>query len=193
MADYSNYSDKRLSSLLATGDKRAFTTIYDRYWHPLWVFAVKSLRKEEDAKDLVQDVFSIIWEKHTNIRIHTSLKAFLYKTTLHALIKRLEKVKHTRLFHDRLQLHIAQDNALLDSPIEQRIAEAELIARFEEVVAGMPPKMKTAFMASRSEEMSYQEIADQMGISRESVRTHIKHALKTLRKQLNSMLLPFFM
>lgn len=192
MASYNDYSDEQLSSMLEAGNKLAFTTIYNRYWHPLWVFAVKSLRTEEDAKDLVQDVFSTIWEKHTNIRIHTSLKAFLYKTMLHLLIKQVKKTKNAQRFYEQLQAHFDQYSDWQQSPTEQHLAETELIARFEEVVAGMPPKMKAAFMASRSEELNYQEIANQMGISRESVRTHIKHALKLLRKQLNSIVATFF-
>jgi len=192
VSDYGKYTDERLAALLQQGDKEAFTAIYERYWKPLWAFAANAMHTEEDARDLVQEVFGAIWEKHAGIHIHTSLKAFLYKTTLRKAIQQVDKARNANAFREGLQRQLESRDAHAGSPTERRLAEQELVERFERIVADMPPKMQEAFTASRLEEKSYQEIADGMGISRESVKTHIKHALKTLRKGLNTLFLTIF-
>jgi DNA-directed RNA polymerase specialized sigma24 family protein len=61
MGAYYPLSDNELIQLLKESDHRAYTEIYNRYFYLLYVHACKKLRDEEQAKDVVQDVFATLW------------------------------------------------------------------------------------------------------------------------------------
>ncbi len=71
------HTDETLLSLVADGDKDAFTMLYRRYWESLFTSAARALRSKTDAADLVQDIFLSIWNRRNDLRITGSLAAYL--------------------------------------------------------------------------------------------------------------------
>ena len=78
MAVDSRLPDIELSGLVRSGDQDAFIEIYERYWTVLYLHARKILRNEEEAEDVVQDLFSELWLKRESFTIRTTLSAYLY-------------------------------------------------------------------------------------------------------------------
>ena len=79
MADYSTLTDQELIFLLKQREELAFTEIYRRHWHVLYLHAWKMLNDKDEAKDMVQDLYFAFWEKSGALDIKTNLKGYLYR------------------------------------------------------------------------------------------------------------------
>ncbi len=188
----SRQTDEQLfTQLKDEGSTRAYTMLYNRYWGPLWNFARNAIREEDDAKDLVQEVFAALWEKREQIHIHTSFKSFLYKAVLNKTISMARLAKKAGAFFSIAGEELEAASRAGTNTTEEKLYEAELIAYFEQTLRRMPDRMREAFEASRFEELTYAEIGEKMNISSESVKSHIKSALKTLRKGLTTIVVLF--
>src|SRR5690606_16361527 len=86
MAILSKYSDEQLFARLKTGDHAAFTEIYERYWGVLFIQAFKIIKNEEKAMDVVQDIFTVLWENAGDSDIQLSLKAYLYTSVRNRML-----------------------------------------------------------------------------------------------------------
>ena len=79
MAGYGALSENSLISLVKENDEAAFKEIYERYSALLYVFAFKKLKNEDEAKDIVQEIFIALWDKRTDLNFHTSLSSYLFR------------------------------------------------------------------------------------------------------------------
>ncbi|MES2619254.1 MAG: RNA polymerase sigma-70 factor [Bacteroidota bacterium] len=183
-----NSSDHELLSLLNKGDRNAFAEIYERYWSLLLRHAIGMLNDEDDAQDVVQDIFQLLWEKRTELTIHTSLSSFLYTSTRHRILDRFKHHKVADRFLSTLQSEIEAATSSTDDTIEEK----EFVKKFEEGLKQLPPKMRQVFELSRIHEYSYREIAKELDLSENTVKKQISNALKIMRKGLNRGLFFFF-
>ena len=86
MAYHSAYTDHELFALLQNDDSAAYQAIYDRHWQPLYRHARKMLQNDEEARDVVQDIFVALWDKRYNLELTTSLSAYLYASTRNKIL-----------------------------------------------------------------------------------------------------------
>ncbi|WP_291723239.1 RNA polymerase sigma-70 factor [Bernardetia sp.] len=150
----------------------------------------RMVKDEAIAEDIVQDVFFNFWKKKDQLNITTSVAAYLKRSAANAGIDYLRKKRPT------------SDNALdIDEPIYQHLAvdtnqsdenirTEELSNHIETALEALPPRCKEVFMLNRFEDMSYQEVADTLGISIKTVENQMGKALKILRVELKDYL-PF--
>jgi RNA polymerase sigma-70 factor (family 1) len=181
MNEYGSLSDVQLSGLLKSGDHAAFAEIYERYWDFLYGHALKMLRDEAEAQDLVQDLFISLWSKAAQMELNTNLPGYLYISVRHKVLNVIRKRKHDDKFIDLLSSFIERNN---DHILEQ-IDEKELMAGIEKEIRNLPSKMKQVFEYSRKEHLSHKEIATQLGISDKTVKKQIGNAIKIIRLRLN--------
>src|SRR5690606_11011378 len=78
MLSYSELADQVLFDLIKSDDKAAFKLVYDRYFDVLYIHAYKRLKDKEEAKDIVQEIFVILWDKRQQITLRINLLAYLY-------------------------------------------------------------------------------------------------------------------
>src|SRR6476660_10287379 len=86
MTSYRSYSDSELFDFVKSGDQRAFAEIHDRHWEVMYRHALKMLGEEDDAKDVVQELFANLWVKGKDIVISTSLSGYLYVSVRNRII-----------------------------------------------------------------------------------------------------------
>lgn len=86
-----NNTDDRLAVLLQNGDESAYTEIYKRYAPALTAFAESKLYSLEDARDVIQDLFTDLWKARRNTQINGSLKSYLYAATRYRIISKIRK------------------------------------------------------------------------------------------------------
>lgn len=91
--DYATYHDDKLLSLLIDRDNRAFSEIYSRYWPLLYKHARRMLKEEDESEDVVQEVFTKLWQKAPQLPSDTSIGAYLYVSTRNAILNFLVKIK----------------------------------------------------------------------------------------------------
>ncbi|MCD0487798.1 RNA polymerase sigma-70 factor [Pedobacter sp. MC2016-14] len=179
MQNQSEEDDNRLLKAIANDDEKSFARLYAIYWQPLYLTAAKVLRSQEEAEDVVQDVFLSFWNRRKEVKISTSLKAYLMTSVKYKSIHYIEK-NITR----RDYLELLTDVLTASSPAvaETNIYVKELQALIDKTLKNMPAKMHKVYTLSRDEHLTHKEIADQLGISTETVKKHIQHALQQLRE-----------
>ncbi|PYF74178.1 RNA polymerase sigma factor [Pedobacter nutrimenti] len=188
MITYSKFSDTELTESLRLGDAMAFTEIYERFFGVLYQHALHRLKDEAAAKDVVQGLFETLWFKRNEILLKTSLTNYLYTAVRNRALKVIAHQNVTAAYAEKQISFVRPDEGLTD----HRIRERQLAAIIEKEVQSLPPKMKEVFELSRKNNYTHKEIAAQLGITEQSVRSHVKNALKILRVKLGFVLY-FFM
>ena len=177
MAAYSTFSDQELLAMVKEGDKSAFTEIYDRYAPKIYYQVNQLLRDSESAKDVVQELFITVWNKANNIKENNNLAGYLYIAAQNSALKFLRK---GRLQIDYLDsLTELADNFSTDDGNEYDVELLHSLIKKE--IDGLPDKMKVIFEMSRRDDLSYKDIAAELGIAENTVRKQVSNALKIIR------------
>lgn len=169
-------SDEELLSLAKSGDAEAFTTLYNRYWKRLFVYAFKIFNDTQKCEDIVQEVFIKLWSNLGKTQI-LRLEYYLFKAVKYQISNAIRDLKW-EVAHDQLLQEIPQAVAA-DTDLEVK----ELNQHLEASIDALPERCRMVFLLSRRDALSNQEIADKLGISIRTVETHIYNALQDLRKK----------
>ncbi|HWW39878.1 RNA polymerase sigma-70 factor [Pedobacter sp.] len=180
MDTYSKFSDAALADLLKSGDRVAFTEIYNRYKGLLYIHAFKILKDREEAKDVVQQFFSVLWTKHEELTFKVNLSQYMYTSIRNLIFRYISRKKIESTYITSIQIFF--DEGVCET--DHLIREHELRFIIEREIANLPPKMREIFEMSRKVNLSHKEIADQLSISEQTVSKQITNALKILRTKL---------
>lgn len=187
MKRYSTLDDQQLLVLLQDGDHAAFTEIYQRYWHVLFLHSYRILQNEDAAKDIIQDLFTTLWNTPDLSNV-ISLKAYLYSMARNHTLNSIHREKVRERYFDSLCKFIERDSSFT----EEQVRFKELSDLIDEGIMELPPKMQEIFRMSRVDGAAHRTIAVELGISENTVKSTINRALKVLRSKLSSMLIFFF-
>ena len=177
---YNAYSDHKLCLLLNQGDRKAFIEIYNRYYSLLYLYAYKKLKEREEAKDAVQDVFIALWNRRDEIRFDISLSGYLYRSVRNRALNIFAHKNIESKYLASLDEYLKANHEGTD----YLIREKEIAALIEIEINNLPLKMREVFLLSRTENLTYKEIAQKLNISEATVNTQMKRALKALRTKL---------
>lgn len=180
MINYADLDDASLLELMKNDDQEAFTTIYNKYWYPLMQHVMKAVRIYSEAEDIVQEIFVSIWKNRARLEIRAALSTYLFNSGRYMAIRNIEKNITRSNYLQRLSDQI--DNGGAPSP-ETLLHMRELEESIEQAIESLPEKMKEIFNLSRKQQLSYREIAAQLGISEETVKKQVSNALHRLRIQ----------
>jgi RNA polymerase sigma-70 factor (ECF subfamily) len=178
---YRDFSDADLVKLVGSGDHTAFAELYERYWGVLFVHCMKMLRDEDEAKDVLQELFTSLWTKSAELQFSTSVSAYLYSAVRNKVFNLMAHQKVKRNYSAGISKFMQQGEFITDEQV--RLNELKRI--IEREVALLPPKMREVFEMSRNQQLSHKEIAGKLGISDKTVRKQINNALKILKVKLN--------
>lgn len=174
--------DKHLLSAISMADKNAYAFLFRKYYPILCAYCNKFIELE-DAEEIVQDVMLWLWENRTTHQIDTSLSQYLFRSVYHRAMNRIaNKQSQNRantLFYEQMQ-EMLQDTDYYQ--IE------ELSKRIKEAIDKLPESYRESFVMHRFQNMSYKDIAAQLGISHKTVDYRIQQALKLLRIELKDYL-----
>jgi len=161
-------------------DEPEFDKVYLEHYAALHHYAYTLLEDSARADEIVQDVFLKILERDEPISIHTSLKAYLYRSVHNECMNYFKHQKVKQKYRQR-NMHEADnhtDHAL--NKLQYREFEQRLLQAINE----LPEQCRTIFQMSRFDELKYAEIAAQLGVSIKTVDNQMVKALKRLRQQL---------
>lgn len=177
LTGYSESTDSQLAVLLKQGDISAYTEIFERYSRIMYVYAKNLVRDKDEAEDLVQDVFTSLWDKSSNLDLTGPLSSYLYSAVRYRFINLVAKKRVRSDYAQTLQTLIDEGDYSTDSYVNEK----ELISLIEKEIAKLPEKMRNVFELSRNFGLSHNQIARQLNLSEKTVKNHINHALKVLR------------
>jgi RNA polymerase sigma-70 factor (ECF subfamily) len=184
MAAYSKYSDVDILLLLKSGDHLAYTEIYDRYNGPLYIFAYRRLKNREEAKDLIHELFLKLWADRENIAERFTLAAYLYTALKNRIINLITHQKVSTRYIESFNTYLTN---LSNNNTDFLIRQKKLQEVIESEIANLNPRTRKVFELSRKTNMSRKEIAEELGIAEETVKSHIHTALKILRVKLGNL------
>ncbi len=175
--------EKDVIEQFRSGSEAAFGQVFHTYYKALAAYARTILKDNDDAEDMVQQVFITVWEKRSAMEIHTSLRSLLYRAVHNACLNRIKQQQvRSGYAKEVIQLHRE------DSTTEDRMQQKELQQKIELAMEQLPGQCARIFKMSRFEQLKYQEIADQLGLSVKTVEHQMGKALKVMREQLKDYL-----
>ncbi|MEI6049611.1 MAG: RNA polymerase sigma-70 factor [Bacteroidota bacterium] len=169
---------------LSRGNLLAFNTLYKEYSGRLYRFALGYLKSEAEAEELVQEVFTIIWEKRGDLKEELSFKSFLFTIAFNIIRKHFR----TKVYLSEYFKTGAGDD--LDMQTSQKTTYDSLYQYVTELVNQLPERRKEIFIKSRFEGHSIKEIAGELKISHKTVENQLTDALKFIRTNLNRESVP---
>jgi len=162
-------------------ERTAFREIYEKYYNPLVNFIYSRYVKDyEICRDIVQATFGKVWEKRETICITTSVKSYLFQASKNRALD------HIRANADK-SLELQDDFREYDLVEEQVDRDAQSFLIREQIIEGlqdMKPKMKKIFELNKFSGFSYEEIANDMEISKRTVESNMSKAFAILRERL---------
>lgn len=187
MSVYSKHSDSELVALLRLGNRAAYTEIYKRFTAILYSHAYAKLQDREEARDVIQELFTVLWVKREDIAIETNLPGYLYCAVRNRVLNAISHRRVESSYFSQLQVSIHEYESVTD----HRVREKELSQLIEKEIAGLPLKMREVFELSRKNNLSRKEIATQLNLSEKTVKNQINNALKVLRVKMNDFFFIF--
>ena len=189
MHAYQSFTDQTLLTLLKQHDKDAYTVIYDRYKNLLYNHAYKKLGDPEEVKDVLQELFTNLWNKRADIPVAMNLSGYLYAGIRNRVLNLLSHKEVENKYLSSIQRFTPQE----DYSTDLAIREKELADLIQKEIDQLPPKMREVFLLSRKENLSHQEIAGQLSISEQTVAKQVTNALRILRLRLGSLFILLLM
>jgi len=184
MKPYRQLLDHELTDLLKSGDHAAFTEIYNRYMGVLYVHALRMLKEEDEAEDILHEIFTALWTRSAQLELKSTLSAYLYRAVKNRVFDVLAHRKIRQSYIESLEsfLHNGQYST------DEMVREQELARLIEQEIKLLPEKMRKVFELSRLANMSHKEIAATLGISDKTVKKQINNAIRILRLKINLLI-----
>ena len=177
------FTERDLLTHLKAGDERALRQIFDQYWDKLLAYALNRLKNEQEAQEIVQDLFIKLWTIRENLNIQISLGAYLSRAITNRVYDRLDKLYRASRKNDAYINYAIEP---LSAAADTMLFEKELQQEIEKAINILPEKCRIVFTKSRFEGFSNAEIAKQLSLSRRTVEKHISNALKIIRQNLSA-------
>lgn len=178
--------ERHLMERLTRGEESAWHELFVRHYPFMCYLAAQYVHDDFLASALASDVISHLWEIRTSVRIETSLRAYLLRSTRNRCLNYLQSAPELReeVFSRSVGLHPAFDEEhplgiLLEKELEQQLAR---------VLERLPEQTRRVFSRSRFDGMTYHQIAAEMEITVHTVKYHIRQALALLRQELGGYL-----
>jgi RNA polymerase sigma-70 factor (ECF subfamily) len=185
-------NDEILKKIIA-GDESSFEKVYRFYYPRLIYFASQYLLDSEVSKNIVQDVFTELWDKKISLRNDTNLNAWLFTVAKNKSLKIISQLR-SRQKHDNYLRYRQLDvnyKSLFDFDTSNFIFE-ELQSQIEKSLIKLTPACRKIFEMSRFEDKKNREIAEELNLSIKTVEAQISKALRSLKADLKDYLPLFY-
>jgi RNA polymerase sigma-70 factor (family 1) len=184
MAVYSNLSEQELSTLLKEGDQYAYTEVYNRYWRKMFVVAHKRLGDQQDAEEIVQDIFVNLWRKRETFVLTTSFQNYFAVAVKFEILDVMRKRAHAAAYEKELGLSYTEE----DISTLRELDLYELQERLQLTINLLPEKCQLVFRLKHDKGYSQKHIAEELDISEKTVEAHLSKARKTLKNKFGNLL-----
>ena len=175
-------TDTILLLSMQKGSEMAFDSLFRKYYAILCAYAHRFVTMDV-AENLVQDMMVWLWENRETIVIESSFSNYLFRSIYHRALNHINREETAQRAEAKFYMHLhEQENDLDEYHIE------ELTRKVEESISKLPESYREAFVMHRFRQMSYKEIAHELGVSPQTINYRIVQALKLLRADLQNYL-----
>ncbi|MDB4926543.1 RNA polymerase sigma factor [Mucilaginibacter sp.] len=190
MPDCKALPDDELVQLLKESNHTAYTEIYKRYFYLMYVHAYKKMRNEDQAKDLIQDLFATLWFRRVDDLPKSNLAGYLYTAVRNKIFNLFAHQQVQSRYIASLENYLSTHASV---PTDHLVRENDLKAFIEKEIQALPAKMRQIFEMSRKENLSHKEIAERLDVSENNVSKQVNNALRILRTKLGVVMYIYFL
>lgn len=165
--------------------EEGFNDFFRKNYHIACLISLKYVKDYDIAEDLVQDVLVILWEKKENVQIKHNLRNYFFTAVKNRSINLVQRNKNQVTSLSELFVDLPEEDA------SDSYAKEELTVKIYKAIQELPQACQSVFRLAYEQNNSYQEIADALQISKNTVKTQMGIAYKQLRIKLNSLIITF--
>ena len=170
-------NENELLARMAEGDETAFGVLFHHYRTKIYSYAFHLFGNSGLADELVQEVFLKLWLNRDKVRHLLKFDAWLFTIARNQVFDTLKSLAKERSARKQM----FQDLDTNANIVEDHILTKENEQRLQHALSLLSPQQQLIFTLSRHQGLNHEQIASQLNISRNTVKTHLVHALKTLR------------
>lgn len=175
-----------ITTQIREGNLEAFEKVFKEFYPQLCLYALRFVKTKDLSEEIVQDLFCQIWENRKNLNIHTSIKAYLYRSTYHNALQVLRKKGSQNKYKEYLKYQFNENESS-----SNKLEEKEINKIVQQTLSSLPQRCGIIFKMSRFEGLKYQEIAQKLSISIKTVEANMGKALKAFRHNLKDYMCLF--
>lgn len=173
-----------ITKRISGGDKLAFKELFDLYYKPLCVYAIKYIDNFEEAEDIVQSLLASFWVRFSSKEFSGSLRSYLFSSVRNNCIRSSKSKPNISL--DFIDYNMEAEETF--DFVEK--AETDYTFIYREIDK-LPPQCRKVFDAVIVNNMKYKEAAEMLGVSVNTVKTQLSRAMKQLRKSIEHIIVLF--
>ena len=175
LTELEKYEDCYLLRQVEQGCKQSFNLLYEKHWEAAYGNAYVRLKNSDDAKDIVQEIFTHIWLKRETLHIE-NLPAYLNVGIRNKVLKLVSKQKLSHPFYEFLE-----DIPEMQMKSDAHILTKEFFKAYDALINTLPSKKQMIFRLRYHEDLPTKDIAKHLGISRKTVQNQLGKAIEQLR------------
>ena len=187
-------ADAVLMLRVKRGDRAAFTELVEKYKQPVMNFVYRSLRDQNEAEDLAQNVFLQVYKSRARYERTAKFTTWLFTIARNLCLNEIrrrsrhpaESIEETHTENEDQPARQYEDKKNF-LPTEN-VLHGELAGKIEEALAELPENQRTAILLCRQDELSYEEIAEVLDCSLSATKSLIHRGRETLKEKLKPYL-----
>lgn len=181
MVQKQDISDQTLLAGVSTGDEAAFRCLFDRYRGRIYTYALRLSENTSLADEVVQDVFLKVWLKRKDLAGVENFSAWLYAIARNRMFDMMKQQAREQQTRESMQ----QEDDPCANNTELYLLEKEQQGLLKDALAKLSPRQQLIYNLSRDRGMKHEEIANTLNISRNTVKTHLVHALRVIKDHIS--------
>lgn len=172
--------DEMLLTGIGKGDRSAFKILYNRYRHKVYVYALRIVKSTVSAEDILHDVFLKLWLNKSAATIE-NLDRYLQVAARNQALNLLRKQKLEVLYKQYVR---NDEQVYMADTTDEHVHGRETADLIDSAKKMLPPQQRMVYELCKEKGLKYEEVADQLSISKLTVKTHMQLALRSLKAYL---------
>ena len=180
-------SDEELVTRAQSGDQESFNQLVSRWERPIYALAYRTLGREDDARDVVQDAFLRAYRGLRSFKGEAKFSSWLYRITLNLCrdwIRRERRAPVVQVPEGTDPVDLADAQASPAESVEDLVARREMTEAVTRAMSELPEEQRVAILLKEYHGLTFQEIADQLNCPLSTVKTRLYQGLSVLRRRL---------
>lgn len=173
-------SERELLLQLRAGDESSFAQLYALYSPRMFGFLLKLTKKEDAAREILQEVFIRLWEKRVSLDPDKSFRSYIFRIAENCVVDFFRKAAQDK----KLGKHLMDQASERYLHVEEHLFEREKNAMLNQAVNLLPPQRRRVFELCKVEGKSYKEVSLLMGISVSTISDHLLKATRAIRQHM---------
>jgi RNA polymerase sigma-70 factor (family 1) len=154
-----------------------FSELFRQHEHKLYTLALRLTKSDQLAKDIIQEVFLKLWDQRNQLSSILNIEAWLYRVTENKIIDFLRKASADNRLKEKIWNQLQQ----IVNESEQYLAVKEYNQIIQKAIDQLSPQRKLIYQLNKESGMNYREIADELQLSKHTVKNQLSTAIQSVR------------